>query len=217
MSAQGLHYFLDGEVDLDSSLVDSAIAGTRRLWYRMTGWGNPPTKRISYSLEPDSDGRFQVHVLPGNYRLSAVSGDNHHYVFPPPIPKTYYPGVIETVRATEIAVPSGGHVGNVYFELPDYGPTRRVEVELINEDGSPARNKVVAHTGTYPGERFRTAGWTQKLTDSSGRVTFDVWQSLEYDLNISETVSGDSPHIPAGFEPVSRRFVIHPWRPPSQP
>src|SRR5262249_31349543 len=147
-------------------------------------WGDPTTQRRSYSFEPDSDGRFQVHVLPGTYQLSAVSSDNHDYVFPPPIPKTYYPGVIEPGRATEIVVSPGGHVDNIYFELPNYGPTRRVEVELINEDASPATNIVVAHTGRYPGERFRTAGWTQKLTDASGRVTFDVWQSLEYDLQI---------------------------------
>jgi len=153
----------------------------------MMGWGNPPTKRASYFVDPDSAGRFQVPVLPGKYRLSAVSSDNHNYVFPPPIPKTYYPGVIETARATEILVPPDGNTGNIYFELPDYGPTRRVEVVLVNEDGSPASNKVVAHTGTYPGDRYRTAGWAQKLTDSLGRATFDVWQSLEYDLHVFES------------------------------
>jgi hypothetical protein len=211
LSAQPLHYFLDGEVDLGGSFLDSAIATVRRSWYRMMGWGSPPSRRASYSVNPVSDGRFQVHVLPGKYRLTAISGNSHNYVFPPPIPKTYYPGVIETARATEIVVPPDSQVGNIYFELPDYGPTRRVEVLLVNEDGSPATNKVVAYTGRYP----QTSGWTQKLTDSRGRATFDVWQSLDYDLHIFESGSGDNTNIPAGSESVSRRLVIHSW-PPAQ-
>jgi hypothetical protein len=181
----------------------------------MMGWGTPPGKHASYSVEPDSDGRFQVHVLPGKYHLSASSGSSHNYIFPPPIPETYYPGVIEADRASEIAVSPDSQVGNIYFELPYYGPTRHVEVILVNEDGSPASSKIVAHTGRYPGE-VRSAGWTQKLTDTHGRATLDVWQSLEYDLHIYESLSGDSTNIPAGSEPVSRRFVIHPLRPPAQ-
>ena len=99
-------------------------------------------------------------------------------------------------------MPPGGHADGIYFDLPDYGPTRRVEVVLVNEDGSSASNKVVAYTGEYP-----AAGWTEKLTDSSGRATFDVWQSVAYELHISEFPSGDSPHIPAGSAPVSRRLA----------
>lgn len=212
---QSLTYFLEGEVEVQptGSLWDSALVSLRRSWHRMMGWNDPAIKRISYLFHPDSDGRFQVRVLPGKYRLSAISGDKHSYVYPPPIPKTYYPGVIDAVRATEIMVPPDGKVGSIRFEFPDYGPTRRVDVVLFNEDGSPASNKVVAHTGRYPGEGSRTAGWTQKLTDSRGHVTFDVWQSLEYDLQFSERVSGDGTKIAAGSKPVSRRFVVHPWRP----
>lgn len=214
LSTQGLIYHLEGEVDPGGSSSDSVIDSVQRSWYRMMGWGDPPIQRVisvqraTYSVHPDSTGRFHARVLPGKYRLTVVSSDNHRYVFPPPIPMTYYPGVIEKARATEMVVPPDGNVGNLYFELPDYGPTRRVEVVLVNEDGSPASNVVVAHTGTYPGDQYRTAGWTQKLTDSLGRASFDVWQSLDYDLRISESPSGDKTHIPAGSEPVSRKFVI---------
>src|SRR6185295_827674 len=46
MAAQGLYYFLEGGLDLDTSPLDSAIAAVRRQWYRMMGWGSPPTNRV---------------------------------------------------------------------------------------------------------------------------------------------------------------------------
>lgn len=219
VSAKGLYYRLEGEVTLDASLsdsalLDSAIVAVRRTWQRLTGWGAPPTTRPVYFVTPDSNGRFQTHVLPGKYRFSAVSPDSHDSVFPPPIPKTFYPGVLEESRASEIVVSPGGQSEIGDFHLPEYGGLRRVEVVLVNEDGSPAPNQVVAHTGRYPGDSYRTAGWTQKLTDAQGRAVFEVWQSLDYRLHLSSgSFSGDAVDVSAGNGPVSRRFVMRPYRP----
>lgn len=208
-SGQKLHYLLSGEVD--ASGWESPLASLRRAWHRVAGWGGPPVQRTHYVLNPDSEGRFRKNVLPGKYRLSVMSLDSHSYIFPPPIPKVYYPGVIEIARAEEIVVPPGHEVDHLDFRIPDNGPVRRVDVALVRADGSPAANIVVAHTGRYPGERYRTAGWTQKLTDAQGRATFDLWQSLDYDLHIDGVVSGDTLRISAGSAPVTRRFTVRPF------
>jgi len=240
---EGLDYLLTGEVRMEESLWDTALAAARGSLFRlMSGWGTgssgasglPPRKNVHYWLTPDENGRFHAQVLPGRYRLSAMSRDSHDYVFPPPIPKTYFPGVLEPARATEIVVRAGGSGGggdapqsggalrDIEFRLPEYRGTRRVEVELVREvDRSPVSGEVVAYTGRLPstkGREFRITGWTQKLTDSRGRATFEVWEFLDYDLHIHGVAAvagpGDDeerrlrPEIPAGMGPVSRRFVI---------
>lgn len=212
LPARDLRYRLEGEAEPIGSAdyLDSLIEPMRRRWPGILG--APSSSSVSYDFVPDADGRFRVHVLPGKYRLTVESQDSHNYVTPPPIPKTHYPGVIDPRLTTEIVVRLDEQVKNVELKMPDHGPTRRLEVILVNEDGSPASNWVVAHTGRYPGELYRTAGWTQRLTDAHGRAIFDIWQSLDYDLHITSG-SGDNPHVRAGSEPLMRRFVVHPWRP----
>lgn len=116
-SAAGLYVKMEGEVD--QSFWYSPIVELRRFWYWMTGWGGPPAHSTFYVEKPDSDGRFQIRVLPGKYLLSVVSINRRFDAVPPPIPKTYFPGVTERNGATEIVVLPGSAVTNINFRLPD--------------------------------------------------------------------------------------------------
>lgn len=209
VAAQHLYFQLDGVANPELSRYDAAIEAMWRAWYALTRQQPRPPKRTIYKVNPDSEGNFRLHVLPGTYRLSAMSSDRHEDAFPPPIPRTYYPGTADRALAKDIVVTAdGGGVGGVDFRLPDYGRTRRVEVVLTHQDGRPASNQVVAHTGKRPGDPHRTAGWAQKLTDAQGQATFELWQALDYQLHVASKTSGDSTHISAGSSPVSLRFVL---------
>jgi hypothetical protein len=203
-ASPGTGYFIEGEPY--TSAWDSPFEMVGRYWHQLTGLGTPPwrRKRLSYSVQPDAAGRFQIHVLPGSYRLKAVDHDRHNHLFPPPDYALYYPGALTWQQATEIRVPDGGSVQNIHFELPDPGPARRLEVVLVHADGSPAPNRHISYTAT------RTGQLREQRTDRMGRAAFEVWQTLDYQLHVQDGANSQHLPIPAGSEPVKKRIVVHP-------
>lgn len=210
-AGQTVFYELEGAVPLEPLPPDPWLESIRRWLFRKLGWEGPAadttTRWPRYFVTPGADGRFRMPILPGRYRLTARSVESAQSVSPPPIPKTYYPGVLDEARATEIEVPVGATIENITFRLPEYGPTRKAEIALVHQDGSPARNVVVAYAGRFRGDRYQTVARTQKQSDAKGRLVLELWPSVDYRLEISNA-GGDNPFVNAGVEPVRRRFTI---------
>lgn len=205
---QRFRYLLEGAVDLERSPLEMAVVEFRRAWQAWTGWGAPARQRVHYVVDPDEKGRFKIAVLPGRYRLSAMSGDRQEPAPPTPLlPTIYYPGAIDEAKAREIEVRPGSHVKDIEFRLSDFAAKRTVEIFVVREDGSPAIGKTVAYTGRYPSSPYRSTGWAQSVTDARGRVAFEVWQSLDYELHIGWLPKSEDRRIPAGSGPVRRRIV----------
>jgi hypothetical protein len=206
---QTFRYQLQGEVHTE--IKESTWTLLRQQWNRIMGWNDPYSERVYYSGLVKPDGTFHEQTLPGIYRLSIISTDEKAYRGDTPlIPSTFYPGAFRPAEAEHIEVKSGQQIRDIHFQVPNYGPTRRLEFILRETDGKPAANQVVAFRGVSPDGNFAESARTQKLTDADGRVTFKIWPFLDYRLEFPFPRNPEDRKIPAGTAPVSRTIVLPP-------
>jgi hypothetical protein len=163
------------------SIYDSVVESARNFFFQI-GWMRSGTQDYlaSHSARTDSDGRFAFKgVFPGRYYLVSDISDEASKL---PFPKTYYPGTYEWRRAIRLQVEEGRSFDKVFFQLPDFGKKRRVEIQVVSEDGVPVAGAIVQDSGLDPSNEKAANVGAQRVTDIGGRVVFDVWPICDYRL-----------------------------------
>lgn len=118
------------------STYESFIEFVRNRFFQLMGWARYDAL-LTESTRTDSDGRFVfTNLFPGLYYLESDIEEINE-TFKLPLPKTYYPGVHDWRRATPLVIEAGRSINNVLFRLPDFGEKRRVEIQVVSEDGLP--------------------------------------------------------------------------------
>ena len=192
-----------------------SIASLRDALFRRLGWiktGESEYPLYNQTLT-DSNGRFAFRdVFPGWYYLSAdISELNENFQIP--LPNTYYPGVYGWPEAGHLVVAEGQSIHDVLFRLPNFGPKRRVAIQVSSEDGAPVGGAIVQDSGLDPGNQLATNSGAHKRTDAAGQVVLSLWPVADYRLMATlwgqnQSWSGDPLEIPAGQSDVKRTLVL---------
>jgi len=192
---------------LYNAVMDSVNDGLSRLM----GWNRPRSQpRIAEGRTTSrEDGSFQFSgVHPGQYRLRVLSPD---------IPSTYYPSSPEWRAAELIDVGEGKSVTGMVFALPDYGPTRRIELQVVGPNGLGVPGVVIlGHR--FDQDRPYPQTFDMHRTDSHGRLAFSAYAMSRFELFATDYRAGyPRPDVQfeifAGLEDVSRRIGLPAIRP----
>jgi hypothetical protein len=204
---------LDGTADpkvLEDSIVDSMLGSIHDTLHRLTGWGRSPWPRSSGSFKTDGDGRFVANVLPGRYYLLVLPSRIGGYA-DIPLPAAYYPGVYGWEHATPLIVEEGKILEHVLYRLPDLGDRRRVEIQVVSEDGVPVRG-VTLREGGRDGIGKMTSSGFPKTSGADGRVAYNLWSNCDYNFSVEYYPYPQSYstrfELPAGAVQVNRTVTL---------
>lgn len=148
-------------------LTGSGMVGGNRTYLR-TSWGGGGGGQLGGALGPmsfqgtsDSQGKFDVQLMPGAYGLSVVAPTDLKAPEPepgaPPLAwiRSYYPGVPLADSASNIVVLPGGEVSDVELKLLAV-PAHAVRGVLVNPDGTPAPKVPVVTGPDFPSRRVES-------------------------------------------------------------
>ena len=185
VSNSTFHLMGQGHTLSESRPVYESVASLRDAFLRVIGWnhGVSPAYPLSNSVRTNSDGRFVFRdVFPGWYYLVTDMSEVNQKLHLP-FPKTYYPGVYDWVEAKQLVVVEGQSIHDVLFRLPDFGRKRRLQLQVLSEDGVPVRNAMVQDSGLDPSNEKVANSGVHKATGVDGRVSLNLWPISEYRLS----------------------------------
>jgi hypothetical protein len=136
--------------------------------------GSRPSGVIPTTKSLD-DGTFSFDsVSPGRYLIAL---DPYHFN-EAKFPRTFYPGVRETLAAAPVEVKLGETTGDVVFRLPDYGPSREITLCVLDEKGNLVANSIISSLNKLKTESAKLG--EKLLTDQSGCVRTSGFASVNY-------------------------------------
>jgi hypothetical protein len=179
-----------------------------------------PDRKLGTSAVPthtltDADGYFSFDKLrPGRYLMGTnLPGGVAPQAFA--VPTTFYPGSFLWEEAKEIEVRVGEEVTELLYRLPDFGRKRKLTVEVVLEDGSPAVGAEV-NARLHPrlgGSILSPEG----RTDARGIAEFEIWPTTTYALYATRWErdwmsfpKDDDNVVQKGEGPVRVRLVLQP-------
>ena len=133
---------------------------------------------LVYGATTDQEGRFEfAGVLPGQYFLGINT--LFEYSFDAPYPRVYYPGVPRPRQALPLNVALDESLENVVFQLPDFGPRRRIAIRVVDKDGMPVADALIRQE--YSQDEETESGLPENLmTGPDGFVHFEGLRSATY-------------------------------------
>jgi protocatechuate 3,4-dioxygenase beta subunit len=139
-----------------------------------SGTGSPT------SVRTDSEGRYEMKLLPpGRYLLGVRIYGSAGATYAP-FPRTYYPGVGDANRATTITVAEGQRIGLNDLILPPRLVERILNGIVVDTAGRPINGATVwLKENEYQDHDMPY----RKETDSEGRFSFKVYEGINYRLS----------------------------------
>jgi len=210
---------LSAEAEVSGFVRDARGAAIASLQLELISIPKDPLQRLSpnepwFEAKTDSEGRFRFEsVSPGRYYLGANIMD---YLRNSSVPRTYYPGQRSRDGAIPIEVKLGEASENLLFTLPDFGPSRVIQLCVVDENGIPARFAGIGDALEKLGDDFANLG--EKLqTDETGCLKAIAYARAAYAVRASLAAPGgdfrqarfsDSVVIPPGDDSVRQVLTL---------
>ena len=167
-----------------------------------------------FEAQTDAGGRFRFEsVSPGRYYLGANIMD---YLRRSSVPRTYYPGQRSRDGAIPIEVKLGEAAENLLFTLPDFGPSRTIQLCVVDENSNPAPFSRIGDASEKLGADFANLGENLQ-TDETGCLKANGYTRAAYAVRASLAAPGgdfrqarfsDSVVIPPGDDSVRQVLTL---------